>query len=95
MAIKKVSDAMTASLRRVQSEMDKLPAEAYNFWVKTTPKDTGNARRRTKLQNKRTINADYPYAVPLDNGWSKQAPQGMSEPTDKFIKARLKKILRK
>ncbi len=86
---------MTASLRRVQSDMDKLPAQAYDFWVKTTPKDTGNARRRTKLQNKRIINADYPYAVPLDNGWSKQAPKGMSEPTEQFIKDRLKNILRK
>lgn len=95
MTVRKVNDVMTASLRRIQSDMDKLPAQAYNFWVKATPKDTGNARRKTKLENKKVINADYPYAVPLDKGWSKQAPKGMSAPTEKFIKDRLKTILRK
>lgn len=95
MAVKKLNDAMTASLRRVQSDLDKLPAQAFDFWVKITPKDTGNARRKTRLENRRVINADYPYAVPLDQGWSKQAPKGMSEPTDKFIQRRLKTILRK
>ena len=83
---------MTADLRRKQSELSKLPAEAYNFWVKHTPKKTGNARRRTSLK-KDTIEARYPYAERLDDGWSKQAPDGMSKPTEQFIQDRLKKIL--
>jgi len=95
MAVRKVSDSMTASLRRIQSELDKLPAQAYDVFVKATPKDTGNARRKTRLVANKTIDAAYPYAVPLDKGWSKQAPQGMSRPTDRFIRNRLSRIIRK
>lgn len=89
-----VKDAMTAGLRRMQSQLSKLPSEAYDFWVKATPKRTGNARRKTKLK-KDTIEANYPYAQRLDEGWSRQAPDGMSKPTEKFVTDRLRKILRK
>lgn len=86
---------MRPSLGRIAARFDKLPLEAYNFWKRITPIDTGNARRRTRLQG-RKIKANYNYAVPLDNGWSKQAPQGMSEPTDRYIKQRIRRhILRK
>jgi len=95
MAIKLTRDLMTPSLRKIQSELDKLPAQAYNFFVKTTPKDTGNARRRTRLTNKRVIDANYPYAKVLDEGYSKQAPEGMTEPTRRFIEQRLSRIIRK
>jgi len=94
MKLRLVNDGMTASLRRMQSELDKLPAEAYNFFVKATPKRTGNARRKTRL-SKNEIQANYPYAERLDTGWSKQAPNGMTEPTSKYIEARLDKIIRK
>ena len=94
MSVKLVNNGMTASLRRIQSELDKLPQQAYDFWVKTTPKDTGNARRSTKLKGNE-IQANYAYAKRLDEGWSKQAPNGMSQPTETFIKQRTDKILRK
>lgn len=95
MAVKKVSDSMSASLRRIQSDMDRLPAQAHKVWVDVTPKDTGNAKRRTRLVSNKTIVADYNYAVPLDNGHSKQAPRGMSKPTLQFIQGQLRKIMRK
>jgi hypothetical protein len=95
MAIRKISDSMSPSLRRIQSELAKLPAEAFNVFVKTTPKRTGNARRRTRLQSNRTIVANYAYADRLDQGASRQAPQGMSKPTKKYIQQRLNKIMRK
>lgn len=95
MGIKKVNDGVTASLRRVQSELDRLPAQAYNYFVRITPKDTGNARRSTRLTNNKVIEANYPYAQPLDRGWSRQAPQGMTKPTEQFVKAQLSKIIRK
>lgn len=50
-----------------------------------TPKLTGNARQHTKLSGD-SILAQYPYAVRLDNGYSKKAPDGMSKPTDDYIK---------
>ncbi len=94
MKVKLINDGMTASLRRMQSELDRLPAETYNFFVKVTPKRTGNARRKTVLRNQE-IQARYPYAQRLDEGWSKQAPDGMTEPTSKYVQDRLKKIIRK
>jgi hypothetical protein len=45
-----------------------------------TPIDQGNARNRTKRQGL-TIRSKYPYAGRLDEGWSKQAPNGFTEPT--------------
>jgi hypothetical protein len=95
MSVKITKNLIDLSIRRIQSQLDRLPAEAYNFFVKVTPKDTGNARRKTKLVSKRTIDANYPYASRLDRGWSKQAPQGMTQPTERFIKQRLSKIIRK
>lgn len=94
MSVKLVNDGITASLRRIQSELDKVPQQMYDFWVKTTPKDTGRARRSTRLKGNE-IQANYPYAQRLDQGWSKQAPDGMSKPTEKFVSDRLKKIMRK
>lgn len=94
MTVRKISDGITASLRRIQSELDRVPQQAYDFWVKTTPKKTGNARRRTRLKGS-TIEANYPYAEPLDSGSSRQAPQGMSEPTERYITQLVQKIMRK
>jgi hypothetical protein len=93
-AIKLVVDNLTPSLDRIKKDLEETPKEAHRFWVKTTPKDTGNARNKTKLTGN-TIRADYPYAQPLDKGRSRQAPQGMSKPTLKFIREYLKRIIRK
>ena len=94
MAVRKLNDGMTASLRQIQSKLDRLPQEAYNFFVKTTPKRTGHARRSTKLQGD-TIKANYAYAQILDQGGSRQAPDGMTKPTEDYIQRRLDQIIRK
>jgi hypothetical protein len=85
---------ITPSLNRIQNKLDGLSKLAYNEFVKQTPVRSGNARRKTKLQ-KDTIVADYPYAKRLDEGYSKQSPQGMSKPTEEYIKTELDKIMRK
>ena len=77
------------------SKPDVLAKLAYATWDKFTPKDTGNAKRRTKLNNTE-IHANYPYAVRLDTGWSKQfGGQGMSAPTlkalQKYVQNNMKK----
>ena len=95
MSLRITKNVMSASIRRIQSQLDRLPAEALNVFVKATPKDTGNARRKTKLVAKKTIEARYPYASRLDRGWSRQAPQGMTRPTERFIQQRLRRIIRK
>lgn len=94
MTVRLVKDSMTASLKKIQSNLDKLPEQAYEQWVKTTPKRTGNARRRTRLHGD-TIHANYAYAEKLDSGSSTQAPDGMSKPVEKFIRSRLARTMRK
>lgn len=69
---------------------EKLAQEAYKFFRSVTPIKTGNARRNTHLVGD-TIEADYPYAQRLDNGYSKQSPSGMTRPTDKFVQDYIKK----
>lgn len=87
-------------LKAVQTQLAQLPQDAYRYFVDKTPVDTGNARRNTSLQGK-TIRAKYDYAEVLDKGrhmtsrgmrGSKQAPQGMSKPTEQFIKTRVRQI---
>lgn len=91
-----IKDTITSSIKKKQKELDKLPEEAYKFFKAQTPIRTGNARRRTKLDKGRDeIVADYPYATKLDEGYSQQAPEGMTKPTEKFIQKRANQIMRK
>jgi hypothetical protein len=87
-------------LKTVRAQLANVPTEAYQYFKKITPIDTGNARRNTSLQSK-TIQAKYDYAEVLDKGrhmtasgmrGSKQAPQGMSKPTEQFIRNRVRQI---
>jgi hypothetical protein len=74
-------------IQKLQTDLQskKLAAAAYKFFRDSTPIRSGNARRNTHLTQD-TIQADYPYATRLDNGYSPQAPAGMSKPTDQFMK---------
>lgn len=94
MTVTKTKDTLSPSLDKLQKNISNLASDAYKNWVSITPIKTGNARRRTRL-DKDTINANYPYAVPLDEGHSKQAPKGMSKPTERYIQQRMRAIMRK
>lgn len=83
--VKQAANKISPSLNTQQARLQALPKNAYNFFVSVTPIDTGYARSRTRLRGN-SILADYPYAVPLDKGWSRQARQGMTRPTEQFIK---------
>lgn len=71
--------------------MDDLPDAVRDSWRLSgdyfkdiTPKATGNARSKTSTKDN-VIKGDYAYAGRLDEGYSRQAPKGMSDPTlDKF-----------
>lgn len=88
-----IRDEITKDLIRMKKELALLPKEALIKYKQLTPIDKGNARRRTFLLNKDTIRAGYPYAERLDTGWSKQAPNGMTIPLEKWLEIRVKKIL--
>jgi hypothetical protein len=86
---------ITPALARIQSQLQALPAQAYMEFVKNTPIRSGNARRKTSIQNNNKIRAAYPYATRLDAGYSKQRPAGMTKPTRAWIKKQTRQILRK
>lgn len=88
-----IQNNITSSIEKIQKKLDELPKEAHKEFVKNTPIRTGNARRKTKL-SKDTIEANYPYAKRLDEGYSSQSPNGMTKPTEDFIKKRMKQILK-
>lgn len=83
---------------------EQVMEDAYDFFVKTTPKRSGNARRNTHLdRSNNQIDADYSYAEVLDKGrhmtnrgarGSTFAPRGMSKPTleeiDRLVNKHLK-----
>lgn len=92
--LKLLRNKITPDLKRKKQLLDKVPKEAYDVFKKTTPIKTGNARRKTRLQGE-TIKADYQYATELDDGKSRQAPEGMVKPTERFITKRVKQIMRK
>jgi len=83
---------VSSKLKKIQDKLDKVPDEAHKVFVANTPIRSGNARRKTTIQ-KDTIKANYPYAKRLDEGYSKQAPDGMVKPTVEFIRNRIKQIL--
>lgn len=88
-----ISNNITPLLKKQQQQLNKLPDDAYKVFVKETPKRSGNARRNTKLKGKKQIQANYPYAQRLDEGYSKQSPEGMVEPTIDFINDQFIKIM--
>lgn len=90
----KVQDNITPSTKRIQQALAKLPAQAHQEFVKNTPIKTGNARRKTILRGNE-IQANYPYAQALDEGSSRQAPKGMTQPTEEFINKSVAQILRR
>jgi len=61
-----------------------LPKEMLQEFVKNTPIRSGNARKNTRLRQD-TIVADYAYSQRLEDGYSKQAPRGMIEPTIEWL----------
>lgn len=72
----------------------KMADGAYRIFLANTPVRSGNARRKTELR-KDEINAKYPYATRLDNGYSKQRPAGMVKPTMAWLKDYIKRNLGK
>lgn len=78
-------------LKSIKQQVDQIPQDAYDYFVSITPVDTGNARSKTQLKGK-TIEGNYAYAQRLDKGWSRQAPDGMIKPTEKFIEKRVRQI---
>ena len=97
-----INNKLTSKIKKIKQKLANVPKEAYKVFSETTPVKTGNAKRKTRLKGS-TIVADYEYAEVLDKGrhmttrgmrGSKQAPKGMSKPTEDFIRKRVKDIFK-
>lgn len=91
----RVDDGITPVLKGMMRELKKYPKDAEAEFVKLTPIKTGNARQNTRLKNNDTIVANYAYAQRLDEGHSRQAPDGMTKPFDVWVKKKVKQIFGK
>jgi hypothetical protein len=87
-------DKISTNVKKKIAQLDAVPDQAYTFFRAHTPIRTGNARRSTVLK-KDTIIAAYPYAQPLDDGRSRQAPDGMTKPTEAFVQKATDKIMKR
>lgn len=80
-------------MRRKVNDLQQLAQKGHAHFKKITPKRSGNARNKTVLRQG-NIEANYPYAVRLDKGWSRQAPLGMVQPTIEYMRKIVKTIMR-
>ena len=67
-----------------------IATEGAKYMQSITPIKSGNARRNTKV-NGNLIEANYPYAKRLDEGWSKQNQIGLIDPTMKHMEEYIRK----
>ena len=87
-----VNDKITGDIARIKRQLAAVPKEAHKEFVALTPVRSGNARRNTTLQGD-TIQARYPYATRLDEGYSRQAPRGITRPWEAWFRKRIKQIM--
>ena len=71
-----------------QSQVDTIQDQAYQYFRDHTPIRSGNAQRNT-VKRGDAIVAAYPYAGRLDEGYSSQARNGMTQPTIDYIQKTL------
>jgi len=76
---------LKAKLSRLMEVKKAVTPDIYKFFVEHTPIRSGNARSHTLLEGDEIV-ADYPYADRLDHGYSPQAPEGMSKPTEEYAR---------
>lgn len=91
--VTRTQDQITPDLNRALKEVEKVPEGAYKIFRSHTPIRSGNARSKTRLEGTE-IQANYGYATRLDNGYSNQAPDGMTKPTEAWLKRTLDKIFK-
>ena len=80
-------------LDQIKKDLDPkvMATLAYPVFVSATPRRSGNAQSQTTLKGS-VIDANYPYAKRLDEGYSKLKPEGMTKPTEKWFKQYINKV---
>jgi hypothetical protein len=94
----------TSDVDKIFTQLSAMPKtvmkKTYPVLKQNTPIRSGNARSKTREHNanpkRLQIKSEYPYAGRLDEGWSKQAPKGFTEPSinklEDFVEQEIRKI---
>ena len=86
MGLKVDTSQALKAMKKLTDMPDEVMTDAFPFLKGKTPIKEGNARNKTRYRSRDlSIRSEYGYAGRLDDGWSKQAPQGFTEPTIKEI----------
>jgi hypothetical protein len=94
--LRKITNRIQPNLNNKARRLAPLPKKGYDKFKSVTPIKTGNARNNTEFGLTSTggrITGDYPYANRLNEGYSRQAPNGMTDPTIKYLRQEVKKVL--
>lgn len=86
-------EGKTSLKKRLKGVIDEMTRDLAEEIRKTTPIDTGKARRgwrRSLTPKGATINNSVPYISALEKGHSRQAPKGMIQPAINKIEANLR-----
>jgi len=95
--LRRVTNNWSRRQKVIENLARTLPTEAHVEFKDVTPIRTGNAKRNTNFKSTAsggTITANYNYANQLNKGKSRQAPQGMTDPTIDFIRDKVKRTLK-
>lgn len=86
--------AIENRLKEIQKTLtpEALAKQGYPVFVKNTPIRSGYARQHTDLSGN-VIEARYPYAERLNEGYSKQSPKGMTAPTIDAVRKWIKQVI--
>lgn len=88
-----IQDKITDDLARIKRQLPQIARQGLAEYRRLTPIQSGNARRKTTA-NANSIQANYAYAGRLDQGYSKQAPKGMTEPFELWLEKHVDKIVK-
>lgn len=91
----KVNSSVFEKRMKKLSDLPKfLVKDALKITKENTPVASGNARNNTIIQGNKIV-SNYAYAGRLDDGYSKQAPQGFTKPTIEQLDDDATKFVRK
>ena len=80
MGIKVNSKVFERRMKKLSGLPSYLIKDALKITKENTPVRSGNARSKTIIQGDKIV-SNYGYAGKLNEGYSKQAPNGFTEPT--------------
>lgn len=94
MGIKVDSKVFDKRMKKLSGLPSYLLKDALILTKENTPVASGNARNKTIIQGDKIV-SNYGYAGKLNEGYSKQAPQGFTKPTIEQLNSDANKFIRK